>query len=273
MKVIRFDADRIGIVRDDEVLDVTDLVTFPGEADWPPVGVLRLIRSFDRIAAEAFASDRPRRALDGLHLEAPLVWPNKLLAFPVNYVAHGAEMKSVNRADLNGFFMKAPTSISGPNDPILLPDLPGREIHHECELGIVIGRQGKNIPRERAMDHIFGYTCLVDVVIRGKEERVMRKSYDTFCPIGPWIVTADEIPDPGATDMKLWVDCVLRQEANTRDLIVDIPGMIETCSRVTTLYPGDLIASGTPEGVGPIVRGNVLRIAIDGIGEMSLPVH
>lgn len=273
MKVIRFNVDRIGIARDTEVVDVTDLIAFEGEAAWPPVGVLRLIRSFERIAAMAFAADRPRLVLDDLHLEAPLVWPNKLLAFPVNYVAHGTEMKSANRADLNGFFMKAPTSISGPNDPILLPDLPGREIHHECELGIVIGREGKDIPRGRAMEYVFGYTCLVDVVIRGKEERVMRKSYDTFCPIGPWIVTADEVADPGAIEMALWVDGVLKQKANTRDLIVDIPGMIETCSRVTTLYPGDLIASGTPEGVGPIVRDNVLRIAIDGIGEMSLPVR
>jgi len=273
MKLLRFNTDRIGLARGDEVVDMTELVQPEGIAAWPPVGVLRLIRDFARLSALAFEPGRPRLWLGDLHLEAPLIWPNKLLAFPVNYVAHGAEMKSANRADLNGFFMKAPTSISGPNDPIRLPDLPGREIHHECELGVVIGRAGKNIARETAMEHVFGYTCLVDVVLRGREERVMRKSYDSFCPIGPWIVTADEIADPAAIEMALWIDGEERQRANTRDLIVDIPGMIALASRVATLHPGDLIASGTPEGVGPIIAGNVLRIAIAGVGEMSLAVQ
>ncbi len=116
-------------------------------------------------------------------------------------------------------------------------------------------------------------SCLVDVVVRRSEERVMRKSYDTFCPFGPWITTADEVPDPGNIQARLWVNGELRQDANTRDLILDIPGMIELSSRVATLYPGDIIATGTPEGVGPIRSGDQVRIAIEQLGEMTLPVR
>src|SRR5690606_27491544 len=105
-----------------------------------------------------------------------------------------------------------------------------------------------------------------------REERVMRKSHDSFCPLGPWIVTADEVGDPGHLQQRLWVNDELRQDGNTRDLIVDVPGMIESASRVATLFPGDIIASGTPAGVGPISRGDVVRIAIDKVGEMNLHV-
>ncbi|HTO28543.1 MAG TPA: fumarylacetoacetate hydrolase family protein, partial [Devosia sp.] len=104
------------------------------------------------------------------------------------------------------------------------------------------------------------------------EERVFRKAYDSFCPVGPWIVTADEVGHPDALSMKLWVNGELRQAANTRDLVLDIPGMIETASAVMTLYPGDIIATGTPEGVGPVKDGDTIRIVIEGVGEMSIPV-
>jgi 2-keto-4-pentenoate hydratase/2-oxohepta-3-ene-1,7-dioic acid hydratase in catechol pathway len=119
---------------------------------------------------------------------------------------------------------------------------------------------------------VFGYACLIDVVVRGQEERVMRKSWDTFTPFGPWIMTADAVPDPANLETKLWVNDELRQHANTRDLILDIPGMIELSSRVATLYPGDIIASGTPAGVGPLRHGDRVRIAIEHLGEMTLGV-
>ncbi|MBX6317673.1 fumarylacetoacetate hydrolase family protein [Pigmentiphaga sp.] len=273
MKLFRFDGGRIGIERDGSAFDITDALGIDINA-WPPVQTVQLIADFDhRIPSiEKHAKTRPID-LAQVRLEVPIAWPNKLLAYPVNYVKHGLEMKSKNRADLNGFFLKANSSLSGPNDPIVLPDLPGREIHHECELGIVIGKGGKNISRADAYDHVFGYACLIDMVVRGNEERVMRKSYDTFCPFGPWIVTADEVPDPANLQARLWVNDELRQNANTRDLIVDIPEMIEIASRVATLYPGDIIATGTPEGVGPVQRGDRVRIAIDHVGEMTLDVQ
>jgi 2-keto-4-pentenoate hydratase/2-oxohepta-3-ene-1,7-dioic acid hydratase in catechol pathway len=273
MKLFRFDGGRIGITDDGVSYDITDVLGID-PAEWPPVQSVRLIANFRELTSGITRHPKARRIdLANARLEVPVEWPNKLIAFPVNYVKHGLEMKSANRADLNGFFLKANSSLSGPNDPIVLPDLPGREIHHECELGIVIGQGGKNIRREDAYSHVFGYACLIDMVVRGNEERVMRKSYDSFCPFGPWVVTADEVPDPGNLQARLWVNDELRQDANTRDLIVDIPGMIELASRVATLYPGDIIATGTPEGVGPVKSGDRVRIAIEHVGEMSLDVQ
>jgi 2-keto-4-pentenoate hydratase/2-oxohepta-3-ene-1,7-dioic acid hydratase in catechol pathway len=243
-------------------------------AEWPPVGPVRLIADFaalrDKLAAAAqMASPLP---LDEARLETPVPWPNKVIAYPTNYRDHAAEMASTTRADLQGYFLKANSSLSGPNDPIELPDVPGREVHHECEIAVVIGKQGRQIPIARAIDHVFGYSCLLDITIRGKEERVMRKSFDTFTPVGPWIVTADEIPDPADIGMRLWVNGEKRQEATTKDLIVDIAQMIALASSASTLYPGDLIATGTPAGVGPIRDGDRVTIEVDHVGRMSVPV-
>ena len=268
MKLFRFDGGRIGIEQSGDYYDVTDALGID-EAAWPPTQMVALIADFERQTA-GLLDHRDVRSVDpsSIRLEVPIAWPNKLLAFPVNYVKHGEEMRSKNRADRNGFFLKANSSLSGPHDPIVLPDLPDREIHHECEIGIVIGRQGKAIPRDRALEHVFGYACLIDVVVRGNEERVMRKSYDSFCPFGPWIALANDSLDPANLRSRLWVNDELRQDANTRDLILDIPGMIELASAVATLYPGDIIASGTPEGVGPIRRGDRVRIEVEGVGSI-----
>jgi 2-keto-4-pentenoate hydratase/2-oxohepta-3-ene-1,7-dioic acid hydratase in catechol pathway len=265
MKLFRFNEGRIGLQSELGSFDITDALGIDVTL-WPPVQMVQVIRQFSESVPAVFEHPKTRRIdLAEVRLQVPIEWPNKLLAFPVNYVAHGAEM--------NGFFLKANSSLSGPNDAVVLPDLPGREIHHECELGIVIGKGGRHIRREDAYDHIFGYACLIDMVVRGKEERVMRKSYDTFCPFGPWITTADEVPDPANLQTRLWVNDELRQDSNTRDLIVDIPGMIELVSRVATLYPGDIIAAGTPAGVGPVKAGDRMRIAIDHVGEMTVDVR
>jgi 2-keto-4-pentenoate hydratase/2-oxohepta-3-ene-1,7-dioic acid hydratase in catechol pathway len=275
MKLVRFSGGRIGVVVDDGVRDVTDAAGADAR-EWPPVGMVRAIASFDarRTAIEAAAAQATAVALDQAALEAPVVWPNKLLAYPVNYVAHGEEMRSANRADRNGFFLKAPSSLSGPREPIVLPvsRYPGREFHHECELAVVIGKRARHVRPENALDYVFGYSCLVDVTLRGEGERVMRKSFDTFCPMGPWVVTADEVGDPSALRLRLWVNGELRQDANTRDLIVDVPGMIAGASAVATLEPGDVIATGTPAGVGPIRPGDSVTIEIERVGRMTLDV-
>lgn len=272
MKLFRFNGGRIGVTIGPQSYDITDALGVDVKS-WPPVQMIQVIADFGRVTpAIADHPSTKRIDLGSARLDVPIEWPNKLMAYPVNYRKHGEEMNSSNRADLNGFFLKANSSLSGPNDAIVLPELPGREIHHECELGIVIGKKGRYIPREQAWDYIFGYACLIDMVVRGKEERVMRKSYDTFCPFGPWIVTTDEVPDPTNVQCRLWVNGQLKQDANTHDLIVDIPGMIELASRVATLYPGDIIATGTPEGVGPVKRGDSMRIAIEHVGEMNLKV-
>jgi 2-keto-4-pentenoate hydratase/2-oxohepta-3-ene-1,7-dioic acid hydratase in catechol pathway len=273
MKIARFNGGRIGIVVGDTIRDVT-VAAGIDPAEWPPVGPVRLIADFaalrDKLAAAAqMASPLP---LDEARLETPVPWPNKVIAYPTNYRDHAAEMASTTRADLQGYFLKANSSLSGPNDPIELPDVPGREVHHECEIAVVIGKQGRQIPIARAIDHVFGYSCLLDITIRGKEERVMRKSFDTFTPVGPWIATADEMPDPTDIKMRLWVNGEKRQEATTKDLIVDIAQMIALASSASTLYPGDLIATGTPAGVGPIRDGDRVTIEVDHVGRMSVPV-
>jgi 2-keto-4-pentenoate hydratase/2-oxohepta-3-ene-1,7-dioic acid hydratase in catechol pathway len=273
MKLIRFDGGRIGAITPDGAFDLTEALGIDPGA-WPPVQMVQVIAEFERRVPAALKDSRARKIdPQKVRLDVPIEWPNKLIAFPANYRLHQLEMNSKNQADVNGFFLKANSSLCGPNDTIRLPNLPGKEIHHECELGIVIGRRGKNISRQDALSYIFGYSCLIDMVVRGNEERVMRKSWDTFCPFGPWIVTADEVPDPSHLQARLWVNDEIRQNANTKDLILDIPGMIELASRVATLEPGDIIATGTPEGVGPVKPGDRVRIEIEGIGGMSLAVE
>lgn len=273
MKLVRFDGGHIGVSDGKKIVDVTELCgASPNE--WPPVGINRLIKSYPLMEALLRQELQSNNGipLETVRLETPIPWPNKLLAYPVNYHDHATEMASRGLANIQGFFLKANSSLSGPADAIELPALPGREIHHECEIALIIGKEGRQIPVEEALDHLFGYACLIDVTVRGKEERVMRKSYDTFTPVGPWIVTADEIPDPFNIGMRLWVNDELRQHANTKDLIVDIPQMISIASSATTLYPGDLIAAGTPAGVGPIRAGDIVTIEVEHVGRMQIPV-
>lgn len=279
MKLASFDGGRIGLVNGDDIVDITSEVNVTPGA-WPPVGMLHVIERFPSLKGRLaeLAASAPRKPLAQVRLETPVAWPNKVIAFPANYHAHIEEQKrgtgliSLFKADGQGFFLKASSSLSGPADPIVLPNIPERQIHHECELAVIIGKGGRQISREQALEHVFGYACLIDVVVRGKEERVMRKSYDTFCPVGPWIVTADEVPDHTAIDLRLMVNGEVRQQASTRDLIVDIPEMIRMASAVMTLYPGDIIASGTPAGVGPISGGDKVVIEIARVGSMTLDV-
>lgn len=274
MKITRFNQGQIGVVVDEaHLVDITAII---GEdaAAWPPVGTVRLIAQFEslRPAIEKALPALPRIPLRDVKLLTPVPWPNKVIAYPVNYHDHGREMQAGYRADVQGFFLKPASSLSGASEPIELPLTTGREVHHEAELAIVIGKQCRGIAREDWREYVFGYACLLDMVVRGREERVFRKAFDTFCPVGPWITTADEVGDPTQLEMKLWVDGELRQHANTRDLVLDIPGMVQMAAAVMTLYPGDIIATGTPAGVGPVKKGETVRITIERVGEMSVPV-
>ena len=280
MKLVRFCGGHIGLVDGARVIDITEREGIDPAA-WPPVSMVQLIARY------ADAPEKLGVKLDGLpcyaladvHLQCPIDWPNKVIAYPANYHAHIEEQKQSKTglisnfaANGQGFFLKSNSSLSGPFDPIVLPPLKGREIHHECELAIIIGKGGRDIPLEKAFDHIFGYSCLLDLVVRGKEERVMRKSFDTSCPLGPWILTADEVDDPADIDLELRVNGGLRQKANTRDLIVDIPSMINMASSTMTLFSGDIIATGTPSGVWPSTAGDRLISSIQGMGELTLDV-
>jgi 2-keto-4-pentenoate hydratase/2-oxohepta-3-ene-1,7-dioic acid hydratase in catechol pathway len=274
MKIARFNGGRIGLVEGELVRDVTAAAGVDPGA-FPPVGPVQLIADFDarRAAMLRAAEDAPRCPLAEVTLETPVPWPNKLIAIPVNYHAHAVEMSSPAISRNAGFFVLSAASLSGAGEPILLPDLPGREIHHEAELAVIIGKGGRHIRREDAMAHVFGYACLLDITVRGKQERAIRKSYDSFTPLGPWIVTADEVGDPSDLQVRLWVGDELRQDANTRDMIVDIPEIIAMCSSVTTLHPGDVIATGTGEGVGRIRDGDTVTIEVSRVARMSVAVR
>ena len=223
--------------------------------------------------------------VSAVRLTAPIPRPRRnLWCVGRNYHAHAKELSSSvfkdNSANVVQWpivFTKVPETVVGPADDVLLPGAGvSEQIDYEAELAIVIGKGGKNIRREDWREHVFGYTIVNDVTARDVQMRHqqwdMGKSFDTFCPMGPWIVTADEL-DATRTRVRCWVNGELRQDARTEDLIFDLPTLIETISRGITLQPGDVIATGTPAGVGMgfkppryLAAGDVVRIEIDGLG-------
>lgn len=209
--------------------------------------------------------------LDLAQLGPPVPMPGKILGAPVNYLSHKKEMNVEHTVSGLGFFLKSPSSITGMNGAVPVP-FPRRRTDQEAELGVVIGRRASDVMLDDALDYVFGYTCLVDVTVRGSEERSTRKSFPGFTPIGPWITTAEEIRDPNDLRLRGWVNDELRQDASTSAMIYSVAQLIEFMSSVVTLEPGDIIATGTPAGVGPIEPGDVIRVEIERIGTLQVPV-
>ena len=203
--------------------------------------------------------------LADVRLRAPVADPSKIIAAPVNYRDHQTEMSSDSHVGALGFFLKAPSSLLDPGGTIQLP-YHDRRFDQEGELALVIGRAARLVSEQDALSYVFGYTGLLDITMRGGEDRSTRKSFDTFTPMGPVLVTADEFGDPGDVRLRCWVAGDLRQEASTRDLIWDVARLVAYASSVTTLYPGDVISTGTPAGVGPITAGDTIRLELSGLG-------
>lgn len=284
MKLAVFDDNRLAIVEGESLYDVTAAIPGHGAA-WPPVFMQRLIADWPAMAPGLAAARQGAVAIAraSVTLRSPIPFTGNIVAAPANYTKHVGELgdrgitaKGNSARDI-GFFLKATSSLSGADEPIVLPVNSGRRFDHETELGVVIGRTCRNVRREDALDHVFGYACLIDLSMRiepGRpaEERCTRKSFDSFTPLGPWIVTADEVPDPQSLSNRLWVNDELRQEANTREMTVGVAELIELISSVMTLRPGDVIASGTPQGVGPVVPGDRVTIEIERVGRMTLNV-
>ena len=234
------------------------------------------------------ATDGPAMDLSAVKLEAPIPLPRRnIWCVGRNYHAHAKELQASvfkgNDANPESWpivFTKVPECVVGPYDDVSLPGTAvSEQIDYEAELAVVIGRGGKNIRRADAMQHVFGYTTVNDVTARDVQMRHqqwdMGKSFDNFCPMGPWLVTADEL-DGTRTQVRCWVNGELRQDGPTENLIFNIPTLIETVSRGITLYPGDIIATGTPAGVGMglqpprfLKSGDVVRIEIDGLGAIE----
>ena len=216
-------------------------------------------------------------SVEEIALLAPIPKPGKVICVGRNYAEHAAETGS-DVPDRPELFAKFANAIVGPNDDVVHPPIT-EALDYEAELVAVIGRRASQISEARALDFVLGYTCGNDISARdlqfGDTQWLRGKSLDTFAPMGPWIVTADEL-DGRDTRLRCWVNGELRQDARTTELIFDIPTLIETCSRGITLYPGDVIATGTPAGVGMglnpprwLAHGDVVRIEIDGIGALQ----
>ena len=280
MRLCRFDRDRLGLVEGEEVLDVTDL--FDRAPPWPSPPGDWIIRQAVEMGPGLVtaAVSRPRLEVESVRLESPVAQPGKIVGAPINYRAHIDEAHADQGigfgrsfADLkdHGLFLKASSSLIGPSDEVRLR-FPERRSDHEVELVAVIGRETSQVPREQALEHVFGYAIGLDMTVRGPEWPVFRKSADTYAVLGPWIVTSDEIGDPNRLDLSLSVNGELRQKANTRQLIHDVEALIEYASSFYTLHPGDLIYTGTPEGVSQVQPGDVMDCSIEGIGRMRVAV-
>jgi 2-keto-4-pentenoate hydratase/2-oxohepta-3-ene-1,7-dioic acid hydratase in catechol pathway len=286
MRVARFDNGGrigIGVVAETDLADLTETGL--------PEDMLRLIAGWDAEAVSGAVSSAPRLALDEVRLLAPIAPRKNIVAVGRNYRDHAAEFSASGFdasekqviPDHPVIFTKAPTSVVGPDDPIVLANDPTGTTDYEGEMAIVIGKPGKGISEEEALDHVFGWTIVNDVTARDLQKRHVQwfvgKSPDTFCPMGPWIVTIDELPVIEESWMRTKVNGEMRQEAPISALIFGVRTLIATLSQVMTLEPGDIIATGTGLGVGIgfdppryLESGDVVEISIDGIGTLRNPV-
>lgn len=292
MKLALFDDNLLGVVTasDDgeQVVDVTQALPWPHDPDPLTAGWWRtLCRDFDRLAPDlrAAAESGTPRPVAEVALRAPALGPSKVIAAASNYGEHVAEMHGVQERTLGrveawmmnfDVFLKAPSAIVGPGGEIVLPPdvvAAGHEVHHESELVVVIGRGGKDIPVQSAMDAVLGFTAGLDITVRSAADRSRRKSYDTFSPLGPYVVTRDEAGDGSDLDILLTSGGEVRQSVNTRDLLTPVPQIVAYASTIMTLLPGDLLFTGAPPGVGPIASGEKLEMSISRIGSMTVTVR
>ncbi len=280
-----FDNNRCGLVENGVVRDVTSVLDKLPNCRYPfPLGdalIAALPTLKERILAIAAGS--PPRPTSEVQLLCPVANPSKVIGAPVNYEKHHDEVASdpklhhqnvahVQAIQQSGLFLKAISSLIGPSQDVVIRHL-DRRTDHEVELAVVIGKLAKSVTRKDALGYVAGYCIGLDITVRGPEERSFRKSIDTYTVLGPWLVTADEISDPSNLDLSITVNGELRQKANTRDLILGVPELIEFASSFYTLLPGDVLLTGTPEGVGPIEPHDVMRACIERIGEMEVRVR
>ncbi len=277
MKIATFThsaSTRIGLVLDDSIVDLA------AEAPELPRDMIAFL------AEGAPAMERARRAAGGrrriplteLKLEAPILRPPEFLAIGLNYADHIAE-SGTKPPEFPVFFNKQTTCVTGPYDPIHLPRV-SKALDYEGELGFVIGRRCRHVPRARAHEVIAGFLVVDDVSVRDWQMKApthtLGKSFDTHGPIGPWLVTPDEVGDPHSLELKTFVNGELRQHSNTRNLVFNCYAQIETLSTAFTLLPGTIISTGTPSGVGAALNpprflktGDIVRIEIDRIGHIE----
>jgi 2-keto-4-pentenoate hydratase/2-oxohepta-3-ene-1,7-dioic acid hydratase in catechol pathway len=290
MKICRFDAaslgtNRIGVVRGDMVHDVTEILHQLPPLHYPLAFGDHLIAHLPALRSdmESLADTAKTFPVAEVRLRSPVANPSKIIGTPANYLAHVEEARADQEISVyhagkqrtiteQGLFLKASSSLVGPGDGVHLR-FPDRRTDHEAELGVVIGKIVEQISEEEALSAVAGYAIALDMVVRGKEDRSFRKSPDSYAVLGPWLVTADELGDPTALDFSLSVGGEQRQAANTSEMIIGIAKQIAWAASLYTLYPGDIIMTGTCQGVAPVKPGDVMHVAFERIGAMDVPVH
>lgn len=273
------------MVDGDIVRDVTAALEVLPNYRYPLPAFDPLIANIGAVVARVrtVAASAPAVPLASVTLLSPVANPGKIVCAPVNYQKHldevrdDASLHHHNTATMApiqtaGLFLKATSALVGPGQGIALRKVDRRN-DHEVELAVVIGKQANNVSAANGYDYVAGYAIGLDITIRGPEERSLRKSPDSYAVLGPWLVTPDEIPDPGNLNLRIAVNGEERQNSSTRYLILGVPQLIEYASAFYTLNPGDIIITGTPEGVSPIQPGDVIRACIEKIGTMEVKVR
>src|SRR5947209_1436096 len=292
MKLASLKPNELAVVKDESLVPVGEILARQGILP-NNFSMLDLIAQYDEIKGHVdhAARNENQKKLDAKLLKPPVEKPSKIWAAATNYKrgseglgdarGRGTAATATSEELLERIFLKPPSAVTGPEENIIIPK-DAETIFPELELCVVIGRQARHLPKEQAFDAIFGYTIMLDVTARGYGSgkglpgtRCVRKGFETFAPIGPWITTKDEIADPHNLWMKLWVNGELRQSAKTDAMVNDIATLVSYLSQVTTLYPGDLITTGnpdSPEFQKKLEPGDTLKAEIEGIGAMSLGV-
>ena len=289
MRLCRFAGERLGLVENGSVKDVTAAIDAIANRRWPLPPGDPLVANLPALTARIndLAPSAPRLALTDVALQSPITSPSKIMAAPANYRLHVEvdvkdpainagvhlqQLEGVERpVEKLGLFLKATSSLIGPADGVHVI-WPERRTDYEVELVAVIGREGRNIAAGDAMAHIAGYCVGLDMTVRGAEDRSFRKSADSYTVIGPYFTTADEIADPHKLALWLTLNGKERQRSSTAAMTVAIPRLIEIASAVYTLYPGDLLFTGTPEGVGAVAPGDTIVAGCEGLGEFTVAV-
>jgi 2-keto-4-pentenoate hydratase/2-oxohepta-3-ene-1,7-dioic acid hydratase in catechol pathway len=282
MKLCRYNDNKLGIVENEQLIDVTEAIEVVPEARWPRPHGDGLIANLATVKTVVGTLKKwgfvQRHASVGIL--SPVANPTKVIGAPTNYGKHIDEAQADPEISLgrprttiedNGLFLKSPTLV-GPSDGVAL-QFPDRRQDHEVELAMIIGETCKNVAHDDALDVVAGYAIGLDMTVRGVEDRSMRKACDGYSVLGPWLVTADEIDDPDSLELSISVNGEERQRSTTRDQIFDCRRLIEYASSFYTLYPGDVIMTGTPEGVGPVQPGDVMHCEIERIGAMDVEVR
>jgi 2,4-didehydro-3-deoxy-L-rhamnonate hydrolase len=282
VRISIFNDNRLGVVGSARIHDVTGVLDALPARRYPLPRHDLFIEALPELGSrlEQAARGMPGIPLAQARLLSPIANPGKIVAAPVNYRKHLEEAIAepetfsaahVRRIQETGLFLKATSSLIGPSQAVRIRQ-PERRTDHEVELAVVIGRVCDRVSQLDALSYVAGYTIGLDITVRGPEERSLRKSVDTYTVLGPWLVTADEIGDPADLELAVDVNGESRQRANTRDLILGIPELIAFASSFYTLFPGDILLTGTPEGVGPIRAGDTMHARIERIGGMSVSV-